>query len=338
MKALLVGGTGNISLYITKKLLAAGWEVTLLNRGSKNAEVPEAKQIIADMADETGVAERLRGHNFDVVAQFITYLPEEAERDIRLFQERTGQYIFISSASAYSKPPGCPVITESTPLHNPFWQYSRDKAACEDILMNAWRTQGFPVTVVRPSHTYGRSRLPFALHGKQGPWQVIQRIREEKPVVIPGDGTSIWTVTWADDFADGFIGLMGNRQAVGESFHITSDERLTWNDIHRTVAGLLGKPLRPCYVPSTLLAKVTSHDFSGALLGDKAHSVLFDNTKIRRFVPGFHCPTPFSKGAEKALNYLFAQDEYQNSDPEFDALCDSASRLMGGLETKFTAL
>ncbi len=338
MKALMIGGTGNISLYITRKLLAAGWEVTLLNRGSKNDEASGARQIIADIADEKDVAGKLRGLRFDAVAQFIAYVPAQAERDIRLFGGLTGQYIFVSTASAYKKPPGSPVITESTPLHNPFWKYSRDKAACEALLTEAWRETGFPVTIVRPSHTYGRSRLPFAIHGKNGPWQVVDRVLRGKPVLIPGDGNSLWTVTWSDDFADGFIGLMGNRRAIGEAYHITSDEWLTWNEIHSTVAGILDKPFLPCYVPSVLLAKARGYDFKGGLLGDKAHSALFDNAKIKRLVPGFKCLTRFEQGAAIALEYMRSHPECRQPDEEFDAFSDRVAELMGKTEAEFEKL
>ena len=254
MKALLIGGTGTISLPIAKGLLAQGWELTVLNRGSAKHLLPQAEAIVADMSDEAAVREKLKGRQFDVVAQFIAYKPEQIRRDIRLFGGICGQYIFISSASAYHKPPRYPFVRESTPLHNPYWQYSQNKAACEDTLMAAYREQNFPVTIVRPSHTFSYDSPPFAVHGKTGAYSVISRILEGKPVIIPGDGTNLWTVTWSEDFARGFIGLMGNIHALGEAFHITSDEALTWNQIYQTVCDILDRPFKPCYVPDIVFA------------------------------------------------------------------------------------
>ncbi len=328
MKALLIGGTGNISLPISRRLLALGWELTLLNRGTNNHLLPGARHIQADIADELDVANKLQGLHFDVVAQFIAYLPGEVERDIRLFQGKCDQYIFISTASAYHKPPRSSLIDESTPLHNPYWAYSRAKAECEAVLMRAYRERGFPVTIVRPSHTYGPGHLPLAVRGKMGVWQIVQRMLQEKPVLVPGDGTSLWTVTWSDDFAVAFIGLMGNIHALGEAVHITSDEALSWNQIYATVAAALQKPYIPCHVPSTLLAKVQGADWEGGLLGDKANCAVFDNTKIKRLVPGFYCPTRFDQGARLSLQWLMEHPEKQRPDPDFDIVCDRAAELM----------
>ena len=338
MKALLIGGTGTISLPISKRLLDLGWELSILNRGSARELLPKAEAITADMSDEAEVARKLEGRYFDVVAQFIAFTPEQVQRDIRLFNGKCGQYIFISSASAYQKPPLSPVVTESTPLHNPYWQYSRNKAACEEVLMEAYREQGFPVTIVRPSHTFGEGGLPFALHGKNGAWGVISRILAEKPVVLPGDGTSLWTVTWSDDFAPGFIGLMGNIHAIGEAVHITSDEALPWNQIHKTVCAILKKPFLPCYVPSVMLARVQNSDWEGGIIGDKANCALFDNTKIKRLVPGFSCPTRFDQAARISLDYMQAHPELQKPDPDFGAFCDEAVRVMEGAGETFAKM
>ena len=338
MKALLIGGTGTISLPISKRLIALGWELTVLNRGSAGVLLPEARAITADMSNEQEVSALLEGHRFDVVAQFIAYTPEQVERDIRLFKGRCGQYIFISSASAYHKPPLSPLVTESTPLHNPHWQYSRDKAACEEVLMRAYRDQGFPVTIVRPSHTFGEKGLPFALHGASGSWGVISRILREKPVILPGDGTNLWTVTWSDDFAPGFIGLMGNIHAIGEAVHITSDEALPWNQIHKTVSDILKRPFLPCYVPAALLAKVQHSDWEGGLLGDKANCALFDTAKIKRLVPGFTCPTRFDQAARISLDHILSHPELQKEDPAFDAFCDEAARVMAGAGEAFASM
>lgn len=338
MKALFIGGTGNISLSISKKLLALGWELTVLNRGSRNELLPGAKYIKADMSDEAAVAGILEGLSFDVVAQFIAFKPEQAARDVRLFKGKCRQYIFISSASAYHKPILSPFITESTPLHNPYWQYSRDKAACEAVLMESYGREGFPVTIVRPSHTYGDSALPLAVHGKNGAWQVLERILREKPVIISGDGTNLWTVTWSDDFADGFIGLMGNPHALGEAVHITSDEALSWNMIHQTIADIMGKPFLPCYVPAALLGRIEGLDYRGALVGDKANTVMFDNSKLKRLVTGFCAKTRFDQGAALSVANFLGRKELQKPDPDFDRICDRAVEIMVRAEQEFSQL
>ena len=228
MKALLIGGTGQISMAITKKLVKDGWEVYLLNRGNRSAELPEGvHSIVADINDEAAVLEKTKDIMFDSVCEFIGFVPSQVERDWRLFRGKTRQYIYISSASAYHKPVGDFMITEGTALANPYWEYSRNKIACEDFLMGKFREEGFPVTIVRPSHTYDERNLPLGVHGAKGPWQVLKRMMEGKPVIIQGDGTSLWTVTFNKDFAVGFTGLMGNVHAIGEAFQITSDETLT---------------------------------------------------------------------------------------------------------------
>lgn len=328
MKALLIGGTGTISLSISKRLLALGWELSILNRGSAKELLPEAEAIVADMNDEKDVAEKLKGRWFDVVAEFIAFTPDQVERDIRLFSGKCGQYIFISSASAYQKPPVAPYFSESTPLHNPYWLYSRNKIACEEALTRAYREQGFPMTIVRPSHTFSHRSLPLGIHGRNGAWGVISRILAKKPVLMPGDGTSLWTVTWSDDFAPGFIGLMGNVHALGQAVHITSDEALTWNQIHKTVCDILKKPFLPCYVPSSMLAKVKNSDWEGALLGDKSNCVMFDLSKLRSLVPGFTCPTRFDQAARMSLDYILSHKELQKPDPAFDAFSDEAVRIL----------
>lgn len=338
MKALFIGGTGNISLSISRRLLQLNWELSLLNRGLRHAPLEGAEQIVCDMADEAAVRKALEGRHFDVIAQFIAFTPEQAQRDVALFQGHCSQYIYISSASAYHKPLLSPMITESTPLHNPFWAYSRDKAASEELLMKAYREQGFPVTIVRPSHTYGERALPLCLHGDQGVWQIIDRILKEKPVVMPGDGTTLWTVTTSDDFAPGFIGLMGNPHAIGEAFHITSDEWLTWNQITQTVCDILGKPFKPCYVPTSLLRRVQGAHWEGPLLGDKANCVILDNSKIKAFVPGFHCPTRFDQGARVSLANFLKDPALQRADPAFDRVSDQIVALMDRSAADFDAL
>lgn len=328
MKVLLLGGTGVISLPITQALLARGDEVHLLNRGQKALAPQGAKQLTADIHDVVAVSELMRGQMYDAIVQFVAYTEEDILRDIHLFLDHTRQYIFISSASAYQAPPRNHTITESTPLYNPYWQYSRDKIAAENVLQTAYQRRNFPMTIVRPSHTYSHGTLPIAIHGGTGPWPVIERIRNHKPVLVPGDGTSLWTVTWSEDFAQAFIGLVGNEHAIGEAVHITSDEVLTWNQIYRILAEALGEPFIPCYVPSDLLALSNHYDYLGSLLGDKAHCAVFDNSKIKRLVPGFTARTRFDQGARLSLATLLDTPEKQVSDPAFDAFSDQVVALM----------
>lgn len=326
MKALFIGGTGTISSAITRLIAQSQeWELYLLNRGTRNNELPQnVRTIIADINDEAMVAKLLEDMTFDVVCDFIGFETQQVERDIRLFKNRTKQYIYISSASAYQKPLSSPYITEGTPLANPHWQYSRNKTACEELLMKEYRSEGFPITIIRPSHTYCERSIPVAVHGSKGSWQVLKRMIEGKPVIIPGDGTSLWTLTHNSDFAKAFVGIMGNKHAIGETFHITSDESLTWNQIHEIVASALGVELKAYHVASDLLAYAgKKYDLEGTLLGDKAHSVIFDNTKVKRAVPGFCATVRFDQGARMAVNNILSHPELQQEDLEFDKWCDS---------------
>lgn len=327
MKALFIGGTGTISMAIVKRLATElGWEVWLLNRGNRKAEVPEGvRQIIADINNEADVAEKLKDLNFDVVSDFIAFTVDAVQRDYRLFQGKTKQYMFISSASAYHKPAASYVITEGTTLANPHWEYSRNKIACEDFLMEKYRTEGFPVTIIRPSHTYDERNVPLGVHGKRGFYQVIKRMQEGKPVIIQGDGTSLWTVTFNKDFAIGYTGLMGNPHAIGEAFQITGDETLTWNQIYQTIADALGVELKARHVSSEFLSAAGDKygfDFEGSLIGDKAVSVVFDNSKLKRAVPDMRTTVRFDQGVRIALEYVLSHPECQVEDPEFDAWCD----------------
>ncbi|MGI6695532.1 MAG: SDR family oxidoreductase [Christensenellales bacterium] len=337
MKALLIGGTGNISLSVSRLLLEQGWELTLLNRGHHNDLVPGAEALVADINDEAQVRGLLTGRTFDVVVQFIAYHRQEVFRDVNLFSGITGQYIFISTASAYQKPPRNYLITESTPLHNPYWQYSRDKINCEKLLMEAYDMDFFPVTIVRPSHTYGITKLPLAIHGGSG-WPVLERMLKQKPVLIPGDGTSLWTLTWADDFARGLVGLMGNHRAIGQAVHITSDEALSWNQIYRIVAEAAGVPFIPCHVPSASLSMAESYDYSGTLLGDKSNCAVFDNSKLKSLVPDFVAATRFDQGAKKVVEYLLNTPAQQKADPAFDAFCDKVVDIMRRAEAEIALL
>ncbi len=327
MKALFIGGTGIISTAIVKRLVQElGWEVWLLNRGNRPEATPDGvKQITADIKNEADVAEKLKGLNFDTVCEFIGFHVEDVERDYRLFKDKARQYIYISSASAYHKPAASYIITEGTTLANPYWQYSRDKIACEEFLMKKYREEGFPVTIVRPSHTYDERNIPLGVHGKKGYWQVIKRMLEGKPVIIQGDGSSLWTATFNRDFALGFTGLMGNRHAIGEAFHITSDETLTWNQIYATIADALGVELKPYYVASDFLASAGDKygfDFTGSLIGDKSVSVVFDNSKLKRAVPDMKTTVRFDQGVRISLDYIMTHPELQVEDPEFDSWCD----------------
>lgn len=331
MKALFIGGTGTISMAITKQLAEnPDWELYLLNRGSRNDNVPtNVKLLSVDINDEAAVLEILGDLQFDTVCDFIGFVPAQLERDYRLFKDRTKQFMYISSASAYQKPLGDYRITESTPLANPYWEYSRNKIACEEYLMKMYRENGFPITIIRPSHTYDERSIPMGAHGNNGSWQVAKRMLEGKPVIVHGDGTSIWTMTHNSDFAKGFIGLMGNIHAIGEAYHITTDEGLTWNQIYKIVADALGVEFKPYYVPSDFLQAVSNYDFEGGLIGDKANTVVFDNSKLKRAVPGFCATVRMDQGIKKTVEYVLAHEEYQVPDEEFDAWCD---RVIAALE------
>lgn len=335
-KALFIGGTGVISTAIVKRLAQElNWEVWLLNRGNRNHVIPEGvHQILADVNNEQDVSEKIKDLAFDAVCEFIGFTVKDVERDYRLFRGKTRQYIYISSASAYHKPAAGYVITEGTALANPYWQYSRDKIACEEFLMCKYREEGFPVTIVRPSHTYDERHVPLGVHGKNGFWQVVKRMMDEKPVIIQGDGTSLWTLTFNEDFAIGFTGLMGNRHAIGEAFQITGDETLTWNQIYETIADALGVKLKAYHVSSDFLAAVGDpygYDFAGSLLGDKAVSVVFDNSKLKKAVPDMRTTVRFDQGVRMALDYVLSHpEECQKEDPEFDVWCD---RVIEAVET-----
>ena len=331
MKALFIGGTGTISMAITRSLATnPDWDLYLINRGNRMDEIPEGVNVIkADINDEADVIAKLDGMKFDCVCDFIGFVPEQLQRDYRIFKDKTAQFMYISSASAYNKPCSNFVITEGTALANPYWEYSRNKIKCERFLMDMYEQNGFPVTIVRPSHTYDNRSIPMGVHGNMGSWQLVKRMLAGKPVIIHGDGTSLWTMTYNEDFAKGFIGLMGNKHAIGEAFQITSDESLTWNQIYQSVADALGVELNAYYVPSEYLAQTSDYDFRGSLLGDKANSVVFDNSKIKSIVPDFVCTVRFDQGVRKVIENVMAHPEYQTEDPEFDAYCD---RVIEALE------
>jgi nucleoside-diphosphate-sugar epimerase len=331
MKALFIGGTGTISSAITRLAAELGWELYHLNRGNRKGEFKGVKQIECDIRTEGADAIRAKcakvldkNGKFDLVADFIAFVPDHVKKDFDIFNGLCKQFIFISSASAYQKPLSSYLITESTPLANPLWQYSRDKIACEEFLMNKYRECGFPITIVRPSHTYDERSVPLGVHGSKGSWQVIKRMIDGKKVIIHGDGTSLWTMTHNSDFAMAFAGLAGNIHALGEAVHITSDESVTWDQIYRIIADALNVELKAVHIASEFLEEHSQgrYDFKGSLLGDKANSVVFDNTKIKRLVPGFYAKVRLDEGIKMTIANVLASKELQQEDPEFDVWCD----------------
>lgn len=330
-KALFIGGTGTISTAISKLVSQAkDWELYVLNRGSRNNILPSNVKtiVVNDINDEAEVARSLSNMEFDCVCDFIAFVPTQVERDFRLFNGRVKQFMYISSASAYQKPISNHIITEGTPLANPYWQYSQDKIACESFLMEKYRGNGFPITIIRPSHTYDERSIPLGVHGKNGSWQVVKRMLAGKPVIIHGDGTSLWTMTHNSDFAKGFFGLMGNPHAIGESFQITSDESLTWNQIYQCIADCLNVPLNAYHVSSEFLAATSDYDLTGSLIGDKANTVIFDNSKLKRVVPNFKPSVRFDQGIRATIEYVLTHPEYQKEDIEFDTWCDKVIQVL----------
>ena len=318
MKVLFIGGTGVISSACSRLAVNRGIDLYLFNRGQTSRPMPDGVRILQGDIHDRASAERALGDaTFDVVANWISFTPEHVEADIDLFRDRTGQYVFISSASAYQKPLSSLPITESTPLHNPFWAYSRAKMACEQRLMRAYREDQFPVTIVRPSHTYDRTMVPLL-----GQYTDIDRMRKGKKVIVHGDGTSLWVLTHHEDFAKGFVGLLGNHRAIGHAFHITSDELLTWNQIYAILARAAGVEPQIVHVPSDVIAAFDP-EIGAGLLGDKAHSVIFDNNKIKRLVPDFAATIPFSQGAREIVAWFDADPTQQVVDKQTSQLIDT---------------
>lgn len=316
MRVLFVGGTGNISTSVSRLAIERGFDLYLLNRGRQPVTLQNATTLTADITQPDQVQAVLADHTFDVVVDWIAYTLADVERDLSLFRNTCQQYIFISSASAYQKPLCHHIITESTPLANPYWQYSRDKIECEDRLMQAYREEGFPVTIVRPSHTYD-TRIPIAV-GNWASYVIPQRILDGKPVIVHGDGTSLWTLTHAEDFARGFVGLLGNPCTTGHAIHITSDFVLTWNQIYEQIGAALGVEPHLVHIPSTFIAQVDP-DTGAGLLGDKMWSVIFDNSKIRRFVPDYVACIPFHQGIRRTLARFQASEQRMQISPDDDA-------------------
>ncbi|MFN2226057.1 MAG: SDR family oxidoreductase [Anaerolineae bacterium] len=324
MNVLFIGGTGVISSACSRLAVERGIDLTLFNRGETERPVPEGARVLHGDIRNRASAERALGDAiFDTVVNWINFVPEQVEADIDLFHGRTGQYIFISSASAYQKPLSALPITESTPLHNPFWAYSRNKMACEERLVRAYRETGFPITIVRPSHTYDRTMVPLLGH-----YTDIHRMRQGQPVVVHGDGTSLWVLTHHEDFARGFVGLLGNDHALGQAVHITSDEVLTWNQIYALLGKAAGVEPRIVHVPSDVIATFDA-ELGAGLLGDKAHSVIFDNTKIERLVPDFVARIPFSQGAREIVAWYDADPARQVVDEATNRLIDEIISAYG---------
>lgn len=322
MRVLFIGGTGIISTACTQLAAQRGIDVTLLTRGQHTTDIPAGVKTVRGDINDAAVVARLLAHTtFDAVVNWTVFAPPDIERDINLFRDKTGQYIFISSASAYQKPVGNYLITEFTPLANPYWEYSRNKIACEERLMRAHREHGFPVTIVRPSLTYGDTQIPLVMNSWGKPYTIVDRMLTGKKVIVPGDGTSLWVITHNTDFAKGFVGLLGREDAIGEVFHITSDEVRTWDQYYRIVAEAIAVEPQIVHIPSDFIIRCVP-DMQGTLIGDKPVSCVFDNSKIKRFVPEFQATTPFAEGMRQTLAWFSANPERQEIDSEFDAVCD----------------
>ncbi len=319
MKVLFIGGTGNISISISKLALEKGIELYHLNRGKTSRPLPGINTIKADITNPAELTTVLKNHTWDVVVNWIAFVEEDIRRDFELFNGKTKQYIFISSASAYQKPLAHPVVTESTPLKNPYWQYSRNKIACEDLLNYYYRDNDFPATIVRPSHTYD-TIIPVPIGGSKE-YTTVDRMKKGKKIIVHGDGTTLWTLTHSEDFAKGFVGLLGHKQAIGHSFHITSDENLTWDQIHHIIADAAGGEANIVHIPADLLAAY-DENLLGELTGDKSSSVIFDNSKIKQFVPGFSATIPFSEGIKRTLDWFHLDNARQIINEETNAWID----------------
>ena len=317
----MIGGTGNISLAVSRRLLQEGHELHLYCRGNYNGSVLDgAVFAYGDIYNEGEAAAYLKDKDFDAVVDWIVWEPSEMERDIRLFAGKTKQYIFVSSTAVYQKPPAHYIVTEKTPLSNPHWEYARKKIKCEQLLMEAYEKQGFPATIVRPSLTYGTHWIPYCMSSKLS-WSLIDRLRSGRKVIVPGDGTNLWTITKSDDFARGFTGLIGNTAAIGEDFHITSDEVLNWNLILEQIAEAAGTQANPTHIASSFITHFMPEKH-GSLIGDKVNSIVFDNSKIKAFVPGFQGKIPFKEGIADVVKLYDENPALQITDPEHEALID----------------
>ena len=334
MRVLFIGGTGIISTASTRLAAAHGFDLTLWNRGRRPVDLPaEVDAVAVDIADPASAAGALGDQHFDAVVDWIAFEPADIERDIELFAGRTKQFVFISSASAYQKPATHYLITESTPLANPYWDYSRNKIACEERLLAAYREDGFPITIVRPSLTYSETQFPLVLNSWAKSYTALDRMRRGKKIVVPGDGSSLWVVTHNTDFAKGLVGLLGNPQAIGHAFHITSDEVLTWDQIYRIVGEAAGVEPKIVHIPSDFIGACLPETLGG-LLGDKAVSVVFDNSKIKRFVPGYGATVPFVQGIRQTLAWHDGDPARRKIDEDHNARLD---KLIDAYETATAA-
>src|SRR5215469_2304754 len=318
LRILFIGGSGVLSSACAREAVESGIELYVLNRGrSTTRPVPGGvRELRADVRSAASVRDAIEGLDFDSVVDFVAFTTEHVRQDIGTFADRTGQYVFISTASAYQKPPARLPVTESTPLRNPYWQYSRDKIACEDLLVAEYRDSGLPATIVRPSHTYDASKTVLS-----GGWTTLARMLDGKPVIVHGDGTSLWTVTHNTDFARAFVPLLGHPRTLGEAFHITSDDVLTWDQIARALGAALGVTARIVHVPSDAIA-AADPEWGAGLLGDKTHSLVFDNSKLRSVVPGWRAVIPFERGAREIADWYLADPARQVPDEKLDALMD----------------
>jgi len=324
MKILFIGGTGIISSACAELAVARGHELFVLNRSvSKKYPLPDGATLLkGDIhTDEAFLASLVAGHRFDAVVDYIAFTPQDIDRDLRLFRDRADQFVFISSASAYQKPVKNYLITEETPLENPYWEYSRNKIACEQLLMREYYESRFPVTIIRPSLTYGPSQIPFCVGSWLHPWTVIDRMKRGQKIIVPGDGTSLWALTWNADFAKGLVGLLGNEKAVGEAFQITSDQVLSWDQIYLEAYQALGLEPNVIHIASDLIARFDDHAV-GSLIGDKSNSVVFDNSKIKRFVPDYHCEVDWAEGLRRSLAWFEAHPEFQTVDETANRMWD----------------
>ncbi len=325
LRVLFIGGSGLISSACSRVAVERGIDLFVLNRGvsTTRALPPQVTTLRADIRETTAVMKEIKDLEFDAVVDWVAFTPEHIRVDIELFEGRTRQYVFISSASAYQTPPARVPVTESTPLRNPFSEYSGSKIACEEVLVAAYRERGFPATIVRPSHTYDVTSVPFG-----GGWTVLGRMLAGKPVIVHGDGTSLWTLTHHEDFARAFVPLLGHPRTLGDAIHITSDDVLTWNQIAQALAAALGVTARLVHVPSEVIAAADPR-WGASLLGDKSHSMVFDNAKVRALVPGWHAVIPFEQGAREIADWYLADPARQVTDPALDALMDKLAATWG---------
>ena len=339
MRVLFIGGTGIISTACSRLAVERGIDLTLLTRGQRTTRLPAGTKTLAvDIHDRAAVLRALDGTFFDAVVDFISFVPPHIERDIELFNGRTRQFVFISSASAYQKPVSHYLITESTPLANPYWEYARNKIACEERLMRAYREDGFRVTIVRPSLTYGEMQIALAVNSWTKSYTVVDRMRRGKKVIVPGDGSSLWVITHNTDFAKGLVGLLGNEQAIGQAFHITSDEVMTWNQYYRIVGEAAGVEPELIHMTTDFIGANLPEAYGG-LAGDKAVSVVFDNSKIKRFVPDYCATVPFGQGVRETIAWFDADPIRRQVDDDanatWDRLIDAYERGMAEASRRF---